>query len=73
MSELRRGGPSGPRAPGGIRGYPVDRLREEIAFVAYHLHWSHAELMDLDHAERRRWVERVSAINQRLNEAAGGG
>ncbi|MEU0938145.1 DUF6760 family protein [Embleya sp. NPDC005971] len=52
-----------------MRGYPVDRLREEIAFVAYHLHWSHAELMGLDHGERRRWVERVSAINQRLNEA----
>ncbi|MGW1997818.1 DUF6760 family protein [Embleya sp. NPDC001921] len=28
-------------------------------------------MMDLDHAERRRWVERVSAINQRLNEATG--
>ncbi|MFF7245665.1 hypothetical protein ACFZBU_17365 [Embleya sp. NPDC008237] len=26
-------------------------------------------MMGLDHAERRRWVERVSAINQRLNEA----
>ncbi|MFI1379209.1 DUF6760 family protein [Embleya sp. NPDC020886] len=26
-------------------------------------------MMSLDHGERRRWVERVSAINQRLNEA----
>ncbi|HSA50428.1 MAG TPA: DUF6760 family protein [Yinghuangia sp.] len=35
------------------------------------MHWSHAELTALDHAERRRWVDRVSAINQRLNEATG--
>ena len=63
----------GPRAPGGIRAYPVDRLRSEMAFLAYHLHWPLAELMDLPHRERRSWVGEVSAINTALNAAAQGG
>jgi hypothetical protein len=36
--------------------------------VAYHFHWSHGETMALEHAERRQWVERISAINDRMNE-----
>jgi hypothetical protein len=43
-------------------------LYEEVAFVAYHFHWPHAEVMALEHAERRTWVERISAINDRMNE-----
>jgi hypothetical protein len=35
--------------------------------VAYHFHWSHPDVMGLEHAERRRWVQEISAINQRLN------
>ena len=38
-----------------------------MAFVAYHLHWSRDELMGLEHAERRRWVAAISAINERMN------
>jgi hypothetical protein len=37
--------------------------------VAYHFHWSHAEVMALDHAERRSWVREISAINRAANEA----
>lgn len=44
-----------------------------MAFIAYHLHWSLAELMDLPHRERRSWVGEVSAINNTLNAAAQGG
>ena len=50
-------------------GYPLDQLHEEVAFVAFHFHWPHREVMSLEHAERRRWVEEISAINRRLNEA----
>lgn len=39
-----------------------------MAFLAYHLHWTPADLMGLEHRERRRWVAEVSAINQRMNE-----
>ena len=53
---------------GGIVGYPIDPLYEEVAFVAYHFHWPHNEVMQLEHAERRRWVAEISSINGRLNE-----
>jgi hypothetical protein len=45
-------------------------VREEVAFIAYHFHWSHEEIVGLEHAERRRWVAEISGINTRLNEEA---
>jgi hypothetical protein len=59
--------PGGDPRAGGIVGYPLDELRREVAFIAYHLHWSHAEVMALEHAERRQWVEEVSDINRKMN------
>ena len=38
-----------------------------MAFLAYYLHWSNEDLMDLDHWERRRWCREVSAINKKLS------
>lgn len=35
--------------------------------LARHVHWTHQELMELDHAERRRWLRAVVA---QLNEEA---
>ena len=49
--------------------YPLDRLREEVAYLAYHFHWSYAEVMDMEHAERQEWVDEVVRINARLNQA----
>jgi hypothetical protein len=40
-----------------------------MAFIALHFHWSHAELMCLDHGERRKWCREISAINRRLDGA----
>jgi hypothetical protein len=51
-------------------GYPSEGLYEEVAFIAYYLHWPHRQIMTLDHRERQRWVNEVSRINQQLNEAA---
>jgi hypothetical protein len=51
-----------------MRAYPSAQLYEEMAFIAFHFHWSHAELMALEHAERRRWCREISAINRRLDE-----
>lgn len=51
-----------------MRGYPLDMIYEEVAFIAYHFKWSYEELMEMDHAERRRWCEEVSRINRSLNE-----
>ena len=48
-----------------MRGYPLDRLYEEVAFIAYHFHWPHEEIMEMEHRERQRWVEEISKINRR--------
>jgi hypothetical protein len=40
-----------------------------MAFIAAHFHWSRAELMGLEHAERRRWCAEISALNRKLDEA----
>jgi hypothetical protein len=47
--------------------YATDRLFEEIAYVAYHLHWPFEEILDMEHPIRRRFVDEVAAINRRLN------
>ncbi|MFV1950664.1 MAG: DUF6760 family protein [Nitrospinota bacterium] len=48
-------------------GYPLDRLYEEVAFLAYHFHWDYPTLMNIEHRERQRWCEEASKINQKLN------
>ena len=45
--------------------YAADRLYEEVAYVAYHFHWSFGELLDLEHPVRRRFVEEIGRINHR--------
>lgn len=52
-----------------MRAYPVRLLYEEMAFIAHHFHWTHAELMSLDHRERRRWCQEISRMNRALDGA----
>jgi hypothetical protein len=47
--------------------YPRSLLYEEMAFIAFHFHWSRDELMGLEHAERRRWCREISVVNRRLD------
>lgn len=49
--------------------YPPDQLRGEVAYLAYYFHWPYDQILKLDHLERRRWVEELSRMNERLNEA----
>jgi hypothetical protein len=42
-------------------------LREEMAFIAYYFHWSHKEIMELEHRERKKWCEEISKINRNVN------
>jgi hypothetical protein len=44
-------------------------LHQEVAYVAYHFHWPQAEIMALEHGDRRRWVNEIAGINRRMNEA----
>ncbi|KOU19223.1 hypothetical protein ADK51_27315 [Streptomyces sp. WM6368] len=55
-------------APGGIVTYALPRLREEIAYIAYHFHWQRDEILDLTHGERQEWVNEIARINTRVNE-----
>ncbi|CAG7642852.1 DUF6760 family protein [Actinacidiphila bryophytorum] len=48
--------------------YAADRLYEDVAYVAYHFHWPLDTILDLEHAERRRYVAQIA----RLNQLAGG-
>ncbi len=47
--------------------YPQEQLYEEMTFLSYYLHWSHDEVMNLDHLERRKWCAQVSGVNQKLS------
>ena len=52
-----------------MNGYPLERIYEEVAFIAYHFKWSYEELMEMDHAERRKWCLEISRMNRSMNEA----
>lgn len=45
--------------------YPADMLYEEVAYVAYHFGWSRGEILDLEHPERRQYVDRIAQLNAR--------
>ncbi len=40
-------------------------LYREITYLAYHLHWSLGEILDLEHPLRRRFVQGVDELRQR--------
>lgn len=64
---MRRSDQRGGNPAGGVLSYPLAQLYEEVAFIAYHFHWELPAIMDLEHADRRRWVHEISSINQRMN------
>ena len=67
MPELCARFPFGDDDGGGIVGYPLDSLFEEVAFVAYHLHWDLDTILGLTHGDRQRFIDEISAINRRMN------
>lgn len=48
--------------------YAADRLHEEVAYVAYHFHWSLDEILDLEHPDRLRYVAEIARINTRISQ-----
>ncbi|HZS91146.1 MAG TPA: DUF6760 family protein [Chloroflexota bacterium] len=56
------------RRGGGVARYPLDQLYEEVAYIAYHFHWSQRDVLELEHGDRRRWIEEIDRINQRRND-----
>jgi hypothetical protein len=51
-----------------VKRYPTDALWDEIAYLAYHLHWDLDTLLDLEHADRVRLVQAVADLNRRAWE-----
>jgi hypothetical protein len=47
--------------------YAAGDLLDEVAYVAAGFHWSLAEILDLEHPDRRRFL----AVAQKINEQAG--
>ncbi|WP_433348861.1 DUF6760 family protein [Micromonospora sp. CA-111912] len=48
--------------------YAADRIYSEVAYVAYHFHWSLDEILDLEHGERLRYVTEIASINTRISQ-----
>jgi hypothetical protein len=55
-------------APRRITSYPLKNLKEEVAYIAYHFHWSRDEIFDMTHKERRDWAKNISKINEQINK-----
>ncbi len=48
--------------------YAPARLFEEVAYVAYYLHWSFDAILDLEHPVRSRLIDEIGKINQLVSE-----
>jgi hypothetical protein len=35
-----------------------------VAYLAYHFHWPHDQVLGLEHAERRAWVEEIGKLRR---------
>jgi hypothetical protein len=53
-------------------GYPLDRLRQEVVYLALHCHWSYDVLMNMEHEERGEWVQDISRTIGEANRQAKG-
>ena len=42
--------------------YAADRIHEEVAYIAYHFHWDLDDILDLEHADRRRYAGRIADL-----------
>ena len=62
MSEVRGVVRDGRRAPGGIVGYPLDWVYQEVAVLSMRTHWTYDDVLSIDHAERRRWIEEIKKL-----------
>jgi hypothetical protein len=47
--------------------YAAERLWEEVAYVAYYLHWPLDTILDLEHPVRARVISEVGKIHQQLD------
>ena len=51
--------------------YPSERLYEEVAYLAYYLHWPYEQIMHMEHRERQQWVRRGGPHQYAVKRAPG--
>ena len=49
--------------------YPLEQLYQEVAYIAYHFHWSPDDVLNMEHAERHIWLKEIARINSEINDA----
>lgn len=49
--------------------YPLERIFQEVAYIAYHFHWPLGDILDMEHRERQLWIKEISAINKEINDS----
>ncbi|MCC9741535.1 DUF6760 family protein [Streptomyces sp. MNU89] len=42
--------------------YATDRIHEEVAYIAYHFHWTLDDILDLEHGDRRAYGRRIAEL-----------
>ena len=45
--------------------YGADRVVEEVSYVALHFHWPLADILDLEHSDRRRFAAEIGRLTER--------
>jgi len=43
-------------------------MHEEVAYIAYYFHWPLQDILEMEHRDRRQWVEKITEINRKLTE-----
>lgn len=38
-----------------------------MAYIAYHFHWGLDAILEMEHAERHRWIREIGKINRRIS------
>ena len=47
-----------------VATYPREQLYQEIAYIAYHFHWSLDDILDMEHEERHIWLREIARVNR---------
>jgi len=50
----------------------LEKIAGEVAYIAYHFHWSLDDILMMEHKERHNWIQEISEINKRINDASKG-
>ena len=49
--------------------YPLERIFQEVAYIAYHFHWPLNDILDMEHRERQLWIKETSATTRETHDS----